>query len=128
MVTFKSYYALYFRIFHSSQKAGDGIAQWKQLLIIGGFTLMIWLSSCQEEVHSSVFHFSALGSALELSSSLPECHITHAPSFPLLHSCLATAVLVPLARWEGDKWITRQTPSLVISHTIVEKHKESAQP
>lgn len=29
------------RIFHSSQKAGDGIAQWKQLLIIGGFTLMI---------------------------------------------------------------------------------------
>ena len=89
---------------------------------------MTCLSSCQEKVHSSVFLFSALGPALELSSSVPECHITHAPSLPPLHCCLATAVLVPLARWEGDKWITRKTPSLVISHTIVEKHRVSAQP
>lgn len=82
------------------------------LLIIGGFALMTWLSSCWEKVHSSVFLFSALGPALELSPSLPECHITHAPSLPPLRCCLATAVLVPLARWGRDKWITRKTPAL----------------
>ena len=81
---------------------------------------MTRLPSCQEKVHSSVFLFGSLGPALELSSSVPECRIAHAPSLPPLHCCLATAVLLPLARWEGDEWITRKSPSLVISHPIVE--------
>lgn len=91
------------------------------LLIKGRFALMTWLANSCRKAHSSVSLFSALGSALELSPSLPQCHITHAPSLPPLHRCLATAVLVPLARQERDKWITRKTPSFVISHTICRK-------
>lgn len=85
-------------------------------------------SSCREKAPFPMFLFGALGPALELSPSFPQSYITHAPSLPPLHRCLATAVLIPLARWERDKWITRKSPSLVISHIIVERHKVSAQP
>lgn len=117
MAALLSFYTLWFLGFSTvHRKVVTDCSVEAALLIIGGFAWMTW-----GKVHSSVLLLNALGPALELSSSLSECHITHAPSLPPLHCCLATAVLVLLARQERDKWITKKTPSLVISHTICRK-------